>query len=402
MIYNFQRPNLPYDYESLQNCNEFQNITADGRAISPLLLETTVNYVIDSLRILDDALDGAVVGAIPGAANITNRNKFLSTDGENLSWVFVTQSNISDNSFPGTKLFAQSITNRELAPACVLTSNYGPKSITTSALGDLVVTENQIADRSIPRSKIALKTITNEEIALKTITNEEMDDNNVQTRNVLDRNITRSKIALKAISNDEMDDNNVQTRNIQDKNVPISKINSESSVSGYVMTSDGAGGAIWQSSKVLQVVSVTTNANTITNQIFPLQTLPKNTDGVEMLTCSITPKSASSTLYIRWSGQFGYGGSVQIYFGAGLFQDDNVNALNAQYSGVFGTGLPNSFLWMSSLEHKLTSGTTNPTTFKIRAGSHIGATCRLNSYNSTNGTGGGVTFAKLEIWEIAS
>lgn len=411
-VSNFLRPELPYDYESLQNSNRYQLITADGAPPPPLMLDSEFNYLVSAVRTLDVAMNGLAIGIIPGANDPNNAGLFPTTDGSsNISWVRVSGPYIQDNSVPGSKLFAGTITSREIGDGTILSTKYGPKSIPTTALNDSIVTTNKLVDRNTTRQKIALKAIGNDEL----------DDDAVQERNILDQNVTRQKISLKAIGNDQLDDNAVQTRNILDanvteskildgsvttnkvpnKSVPVSKINSEASSAGSVMISDGAGGAIWtNNARVLQVVSATTNATTSTNVVFPYNSIPTNTSGVEMITCQITPKSSSSTLYIRWYGLFGTQGQIaNIFLGTGLFQDNIVNALSSQYIN----NVPNvSSLYQSILEHKMTSGTTSPTTFKIRVGADNGSTFALNTYNGSSAAGGGTTFSKLEIWEIAS
>ncbi|MGN6560766.1 MAG: phage tail protein [Candidatus Nitrosocosmicus sp.] len=217
-VSNFLRPELPYDYESLQNSNRYQLITADGSPPPPLMLDSEFNYLVYAVRTLDQAMNGLAIGIIPGANDPNNAGLFPTTDGSsNISWVRVSGPYIQDNSVPGSKLFAGTITSREIGDGTILSTKYGPKSIPTTALNDYVVTTNKLVDRNTTRQKIALKAIGNDEL----------DDDAVQERNILDANVTRQKVALKAIGNDQLDDNSVQARNILDGNVTLIKLAQE-------------------------------------------------------------------------------------------------------------------------------------------------------------------------------
>ncbi len=130
------------------------------------------------------------------------------------------------------------------------------------------------------------------------------------------------------------------------------------------------------------------------NTVIPIDdTIPQNTEGVEVLTLSITPSSSTSVLEIVFSGAvtndiINTGSSVA------LFQDSTADALAARSSSS------NQFSYTSTLylRHIMTSGTTSSTTFKIRIGP-TSNNCYVNSDNAGNQLMGGVSSTRLTIKE---
>lgn len=121
-------------------------------------------------------------------------------------------------------------------------------------------------------------------------------------------------------------------------------------------------------------------------------TIPQNTEGIEMLTASITPVSATSklTFYVNVPVGVSATGTVIV----ALFQDSTANSLACAFNRVSagtGTTIP--------LVYQMTSGTTSATTFKIRAGNSNAGNIFLNSGNGTGREFGGVSVAPLVIIE---
>jgi microcystin-dependent protein len=217
-LFNFLRPELPYDYESLQNSNRYQLITADGSPPPPLMLDSDFNYILYAVRALDEAMNGIAIGIIPGANDPNNAGLFPTTNGSsNISWVRVSGPYIQDNSVPGSKLFAGTITSREIGDGTILSTKYGPKSIPTTALSDLVVTTNKLDDLVVTTNKLADRNITREKVGLKAIGNDELDDDSVQARNIKDGEIILSK----------MSQDSVGTNNVIDRNITLIKLAQE-------------------------------------------------------------------------------------------------------------------------------------------------------------------------------
>lgn len=153
--------------------------------------------------------------------------------------------------------------------------------------------------------------------------------------------------------------------------------------------------AINTSLSISQYLYTSTNSvSTLSTPILRNDTIPINTDGDEVITLSITPKSATSILIIQFDGS--YTNDVTCNdSAAALFQDSTVNALAAIGYRMSATGE------CFNLIYSMTSGTTSSTTFKIRCGqgSSGGGPSYLNADTSGNRLMGGVCSAFLSITE---
>lgn len=134
---------------------------------------------------------------------------------------------------------------------------------------------------------------------------------------------------------------------------------------------------------VVQIQGATNTLNGTTTTVLPADnTIPQNTEGVEVTTQSITPKSASNILIIDvW--QLGYVSTASATTIA-LFQDSTANALAAaeQY-------MPNSNGLVSlTCRYIMTAGTTSAITFKYRVGQSTAGTFTYGTRYSTAHTGG--------------
>jgi hypothetical protein len=118
-------------------------------------------------------------------------------------------------------------------------------------------------------------------------------------------------------------------------------------------------------------------------------TIPQKTEGDEVVTCAITPLSATNILVIIFSS----GGCVNASMGAvALFQDTTAGALAAQTITINGD--------CPTLVYKMVAGTTSETTFKIRYGEHSAGTHYINVIPGGTGVwGGGVGCSTLTIIE---
>ena len=132
------------------------------------------------------------------------------------------------------------------------------------------------------------------------------------------------------------------------------------------------------SGTVLQVVNYQIGTHASGTTIIPNDTtIPQNTEGDQYMSLAITPRSATSALVIM----------------ACLFQDSTANAL-AMMSNYQPTASAPVFL---SFTHKMTSGTTSATTFKVRAGCQSAGT---TNFNSSSGMFGGVLASSITITEV--
>lgn len=155
-----------------------------------------------------------------------------------------------------------------------------------------------------------------------------------------------------------------------------------------------AGTVSWNFTGLLQLVSTSTSAriSTTGTTIPDDDTIPQFSEGTLILSLSITPKSASSTLVIFFStsGTPTSGTTPAI---AALFQNSAANALAAQYIGLRTSSSSNSGV----LLYTTSSGSTAARTYQIRIG---GGNFQVNSGSSSRKFGG-VASTFLIIAEIA-
>jgi len=145
---------------------------------------------------------------------------------------------------------------------------------------------------------------------------------------------------------------------------------------------------------VLQIVNVQTGAVSTGTTVVPFDdTIPQNTEGNEVMTLAITPKSATNKLLIQII--FSCSHSVNDDFLAAMFQDSTAGALASTMINRVG-GLESSH---GSFNHFMTSGTTSATTFKLRIGSPSAGTLTFNGVNGARRLGGSIA-SSITITEI--
>ncbi len=151
--------------------------------------------------------------------------------------------------------------------------------------------------------------------------------------------------------------------------------------------------ADWPAGAVVQTVYATYATNSdLTSTIPNDDTLPQNTEGTEIVTASITPTSATSTIEVQFTG-FGSGSAAATIIIA-VFKDSGANALHATASTPGGATLPTAL----ALSYAESAGSTSARTYRIRVGMNTG-TCRLNG-TTTARFYGGAAAATLVIREI--
>ena len=147
---------------------------------------------------------------------------------------------------------------------------------------------------------------------------------------------------------------------------------------------------------VIQIVHSSTSSRVACTTAMPYDnTIPQITEGTQVLTATITPKSASNILYILYQGFCGAGATATTYCFA-LFQDATAGALAAAAT----TNNNSTFRSSHSLAYKMLAGTTSATTFQIRLGNQTAAnTWEINGDGAGNRVGGGTASTTLTIWE---
>lgn len=136
-----------------------------------------------------------------------------------------------------------------------------------------------------------------------------------------------------------------------------------------------------------QTGAVSTTTTTITDD----DSIPQNTEGVELLTAAITPTSTTDRL--KFSGSFNVSVDASSFVGICLFQDSNANALACSQEFV-ATNAQSQI----PFAHNMAAGTTSVTTFKIRLGTDGGATLTVNGRGGGRKYGG-VMSSNLQVIE---
>jgi len=226
MAHNFQRPDLPYEAESLQNDKRYQLLTrSNKRPPTDVMLDTDFNYLVDAVRQLDTDIANIEAGVIPGADNPENAGSFLTTDGHsNLGWIKVQDDNIIDESISASKLIPGTITENEIMDGTITGEKIGEEEIEADNIASNAITVNKIADFAVNAAKIAPGAITTPKIAPGAITATEIASNAVTNTKIAAGSVSNSKIAAEAVSESKIASKAVTTDKIADKAVTATQI----------------------------------------------------------------------------------------------------------------------------------------------------------------------------------
>ena len=155
----------------------------------------------------------------------------------------------------------------------------------------------------------------------------------------------------------------------------------------------GAGGG----GKVEQVINSQTNAYISSTSTIPWDnTIPQQTEGVEVTTVSITPTSALSNLLIEATVNATEAANTANRVVVAVFRNDELNAIVAASTDVYGD--LSNVIQTIPLKYMTTAGTTDPITFKIRAGIDAG-TININGWGGSTVLGGSL-YSTLTVTEI--
>ena len=139
-------------------------------------------------------------------------------------------------------------------------------------------------------------------------------------------------------------------------------------------------------------------ANWRTSAVIPQDdTIPQNTEGAELVTVSITPKSAKNYLRVVFSGgNFYLDTASNWHMTVALFRDSTADAIASAWGTVV------SYCSMGlTMNHRVVAGSTSPTTFKVRAGPYNATpTIAVNGVSSR--VYGGTCEVSLYVEEIAA
>jgi hypothetical protein len=133
---------------------------------------------------------------------------------------------------------------------------------------------------------------------------------------------------------------------------------------------------------------------TTTQMVGALDSKPQQTDGIQLLSASITPKRAANKLRIRSTIPFSSNNQLGAWFA--LFQDAIAPAIHAAV--VYAPG--KNFGTVAALDVDIAAGTTSATTIKLRCGNLPGSNQTLAICGSpTNRWLGGASRVTLSIME---
>jgi hypothetical protein len=121
-------------------------------------------------------------------------------------------------------------------------------------------------------------------------------------------------------------------------------------------------------------------------------TIPQISEGAQFMTITYTPKSATSKLLVESMGIFSSGNVVD--FVMSIFRDSGANAIGTTLR-VTAANTPDCVL----VSAYVTAGSTNPTTFIVRAGGDSNTTT-FNGASEARKYGGGMT-SYIRVTEIA-
>lgn len=152
------------------------------------------------------------------------------------------------------------------------------------------------------------------------------------------------------------------------------------SAAKYALVQDLVRGA---SGVAVQEVNTQTGAVATGTTLIPDDdTIPQNTEGDQVMTLSITPKSASNILFIQVTVQAAQSASGQML--AALFQDSTAGALAAAKFTSPAAGV----MQLCTFTYKMAAGTTSSTTFKVRLGGITAGTLTFNGQAAARLLGG--------------
>jgi hypothetical protein len=146
---------------------------------------------------------------------------------------------------------------------------------------------------------------------------------------------------------------------------------------------------------IVQVVTASTSSLQTINTGWVIDaSIPQKTEGIEILTCTLTPTNANNLLVVK---AFAFGDpSNATECQLAIFQDAGSNALSTSFANC-----PAGAGWCShtTIFFSFAAGTTSSTTIKLRAASES-YTWYINGIFSGSRLYGGAATAYLEVMEV--
>lgn len=143
---------------------------------------------------------------------------------------------------------------------------------------------------------------------------------------------------------------------------------------------------------VVQIQSKNFNSvASTTNRIPKDDTIPQNTEGAEFMTIDIVPKDKNNYLLVL--AKVFMTNSVLNDNTVALFRDNGANALAADARTMNA-----DYLGAMNMQHVDLAGSTDKTTFRVRAGGDLAGTTTFNGQASTRRYGG-ITLSNITVVE---
>lgn len=179
----------------------------------------------------------------------------------------------------------------------------------------------------------------------------------------------------------------------------------ESATVKEVYVADGAGSGSWTTLDYASLPDGTvigfayTQSQTgadYTSTIPSDNTIPQNTEGTEVLSVSITPKSTTSLLKVEVQLSASEQGNTSNFLTAALFLNSETDARAAiQVGAMYSTPMGNN----GTMIYTMVSGSTSAKTFKVRCGMDTNAAWCFNK-NWYQDTLGGTFISSITVTEI--
>lgn len=305
----------------------------------------------------------------------------------------------------GTNGYWTNITaNATLTAGSVTTSILADNSVTTAKLVDGNVTAGKLGGNSVTAEKIMPSVITNGHIALYTIQSTNIATNAIASFNITASAVTGDKIAPGSIDVSSLTNgfalagSNILTGTITSGNIAAAGVAPTNLLAAptalYTPRVNGATTAFeWAAPGLVQMVSTNTGALITCSTAIPQDdTVPTDTEGDQVFSLSITPKSAASKLRLRFTAFVSGTGAMNP--AAALFNSASSSAIAA----TAGTVPAASYRVPLVIDHVVTSGTTGALTFTVRVGGD--ATVYVNGVGASRlfGGAGNAAFTIEEIY----
>jgi len=146
---------------------------------------------------------------------------------------------------------------------------------------------------------------------------------------------------------------------------------------------------------ILQTVNTHTTSTIVGTTTVPYDdTIPQITEGFEVLTLNITPKSATNKLLINVVTILS--ADVNSLPSTNLFVGTTANALATTFTHAYGGG---DYPLNHKLTHYMTSGSTSALTFRVRIGCNQTGSVTLNGREEARKMGGALT-SSITIMEV--